>query len=212
MDFLVALGIGGAVALGELVSLYRDAPAKAVLTRPGGIYILLNTLASVAALALVRVFGWHFRIGGGGTEAQRWADVLVAGVGSMAVLRSSLFTVKVGDQSVAAGPGGFLQILLDAADRAVDRQRGADRASVVTRIMVGVRFDRAQVALPTFCIALMQNLSSADQVELRRNCDALAASPMPDAAKALSLGLLLLNVAGEGVLQAAIDNLGENIR
>ena len=217
LDFLLATVIGAGVGVGELVGRYRDAPAKAVGTFAGGAYITLNAAASVTALALIRAFGWHFGISGGSTptstsESQRWTEVLVAGFGAMAFLRSSLFAVKVGDQSVAVGPGGFLQILLNATDTAVDRTRGTGRASDAAEIMKDVSFANAKDALPTICIALLQNLSAEDQAELRRNVDALSKTDMPDRAKTLSLGCLLMNVAGRDVLQAAVKALGSEIK
>jgi hypothetical protein len=148
----------------------------------------------------------------GVSDAERWTQTLVAGFGSMVVLRSSLLTVKVADESVSIGPAALLQIVLNSLDTAVDRLRGGSRATEAAELMANVSFQKAKVALPTLCIALLQNLPSAAQVELRRNVDLLAMSSMSDVAKSLALGCLLMDVAGAQLLAAAIKALGAEIR
>src|SRR5205823_896422 len=65
----------------------------ALYTRPALFYILLNIAASVAALALTRAFGWTFGASGKpGDTTVRWTQALVAGIGAMALFRTSLFT------------------------------------------------------------------------------------------------------------------------
>jgi hypothetical protein len=105
----------------------------------------------------------------------------------MAALRSSLFSFRAGDQDVALGPSTVLRVVLDAADREVDRQRATARAVTVDRIMRGVVFDKAQLALPTYCLAILQNLPQEDQDQLARQSTALKDAPMDERAKNLSL-------------------------
>ncbi len=130
----------------------------------------------------------------------------------MAVLRSSLFSFRAGDQDVALGPSTSLRIVLDAADREVDRQRTTARAISVDKIMKGVVFEKAQIALPTYCLALLQNLPQEYQGQLARQSAALKDAPMDDRAKNLSLGLAIMDAVGEDVLVAAVDTLGKDIK
>jgi hypothetical protein len=131
---------------------------------------------------------------------------------AMALLRSSIFVVRVADQDVPVGPSSFLQIVLSAADRAVDRLRAEARATSVARVMSGVSFARANVALPTHCLALMQNLSQEDQEQLARQLNELRNADMPESVKVLSLGLALMNAVGEAVLVAAVKSLASEIK
>jgi len=50
LDYVAAALLGGLVGAGELSSRYRDAPGRALYTRPALFYILLNIAVSVAAL------------------------------------------------------------------------------------------------------------------------------------------------------------------
>jgi hypothetical protein len=174
------------------------------------IYISINIIASLAALLFVHVFGWTF--GATTPDTVRAYQVLAASFGSIAVLRTSLFTLKTGDNTIGIGPSVVLASLLDAADREVDRYRATGRSEDVVRLMRNVSFVKAEQALPTYCLALLQNVPDEDQTALRRAVDALAGSAMDDRLKALSLGLQLMNIAGVDVLTAAVNALGEEIR
>lgn len=199
---LVAL-LGALVGVGELVSRYRDAPGRALWTLPALIYVALNAVAGLVALALATPI----------TQGQSpIARVLIAGFGAMAVLRSSVFVVRSGEQDVAVGPSSLLQIVIGAADRAVDRHRARVRASAVAAVMNGVVFKRAYASLPTYCLALMQNLPPEDQQQLGRQIKALQDDPMNEDAKVLALGLALMNAVGEDVLLAAVTSLGPHLR
>ncbi|MGB9180908.1 MAG: hypothetical protein WCB68_16875 [Pyrinomonadaceae bacterium] len=215
-DYLAVAFLGALVGAGELVSRYRDEPTRALLTRQGGmipalLYVMINSVAGLAALKLIHVFGWNF----GGQETQsntRYTQVLVASFGAMALFRSSFFTLRVGGQDMGVGPSSVLKILLDATDRAVDRRRARGRSGEVSQIMKAVSFAKASEVLPAYCIALMQNLSQEDQRQLGNQVKELGPSTMDDHFKSLLLGLAILNFVGIDVLKAAVDALGERIR
>lgn len=209
VDFVIVGVLGGAVGIGELVSRYKDAPLRALFTRAAVLYAGVNVVAALALLGLAKAFGWNFGATG---EAARWTQVLASGFGSMAIFRTALFTVRVGDEDVSIGPSGFLQVILRAADRSVDRTRAAARAIEVEGAMRGVSFDKAQASLPAFCLALMQNLSPQDQRQLADEIDRLGRQDMPDYAKTLILGVTLMNIVGEGALRGAVEALGDQIR
>ena len=214
LAFAVAVTLfGGAVGMAELVSRYRDAPTRAIASLPAGLYIALNAAASLAAFGLIQVFDFRFGVTGADAGAKLlWVQALVASFGAMAAFRSSLFTVRVGDQDVGVGPQGLLQIILDAADRGVDRERAAGRAAEVATAMKDLSFQRAYIALPTLCLELMQNLPQDQQAALGDEIRKLKDAPMDEATKALVLGLKLMNVVGHPVLSAAITSAGPKIR
>jgi hypothetical protein len=211
VDYTAVAFFGGAVGLSELIARYRDEPWSAIRNKPAYLYIAINALAAVLALSLIRVFGWTFWANAKDPLQIRWAQILVAGFTSMALFRSSLFTVRVGDQDVGVGPSSLLQVVLGAADREVDRIRAESRATAVAEAMADVSFVRANVALPTLCMALMQNLSRDDQEAVGRQVDLLRTAPFDDGLKTLTLGLYLMNVIGEDVLLSAVKSLGPQI-
>lgn len=207
----IAGAIGAAVGAAELVGRYRDAPRKALTAAGAWIYVGVNALASAGALGLIHVFGWSF--GATDPDAVAWTRILVAGFGAMALFRSSLFVAKIGDQDVGIGPSALLDVLLRASDASVDRVRATARAKQVGPVMEGVSFDKAQVALPAYCFALLQNVAPEDQSAVARQVAGLAGEARTsEKAKALILGLTLMNVAGEDVLRAAVAGLSEEIR
>ena len=201
--------IGGAVGIGEIVSRYRDAPQRALSTAPALLYILINASAAIAALYFANVFGVA-----ASTDPQKTAitRVLLAGFGAMAFFRTSVFTARVGEQDIAIGPVAFLQVVLTATDRAVDRARADDRARAVALAMSGVSFDAAAAALPAFCLALMQNLTADEEKALGEAINSLQSSAMDSETKSKNLGLLLLNVVGDKVLATAVQDLAPQIK
>jgi hypothetical protein len=208
VSYVLVCGIGVLVGVGELVSRYRDAPEQAVRTVPAAIYIALNAAAAIAAFFLVLAYD----VVPGRGDAPAISRVMLAGFGAMAFFRTSIFTTRVGDQDVSIGPVAFLQIVLHAADRAVDRLRADARASAVSQCMAGVSFEAAQEALPAFCMALMQNVSPDEQQKASEAIQLLEASAMDDTTKAKNLGLILMNVVGEKVLLTAVSNLAAQIK
>jgi hypothetical protein len=209
IEYLLVAGIGGLVGTAELITRYRDRPGSLVRVPSTWAYVLLNAGAGAVTLLLMHTFDWRF--GADSEDAARAGQVIAASLGSMAVFRSALFTVRVGDEDVAVGPSTLLSSLLAAADRGVDRMRAKSRSQEAKNIMAGVSFAKARLALPTLCLALLQNLSAEDQADLRTAVDALAGSEMTDGQQALNLGLLLMNVAGPDVVAAAVDTLRAEI-
>jgi hypothetical protein len=208
-DYTIAAALGAVVSSGEIVARYRDEPWDTLRSLPAVFYMLINALASMGALTIVRTFNINF---GANETNTPLIQVIVAGLGAMMVFRSAFFTMRVGDQDVAVGAVSFLQVMLDAVDREVDRRRAILRADRVRRIMKGIAFDKALTALPTYSIALMQNMEDDDQKKLLDDLTRLSAFPnFDDGVKAQILGLAVMNYLGEDVLQASVDALRARI-
>jgi len=207
-----AAGLFGTLVGGtELAARYKDKPLAPLRTLPGWLYLSVNGVAAVAALALIRELrGIDF--GSASGLPAPVAQVLLAGFGTMAFFRSAFFTLRVGDSDVAIGPAAVLQVILSAADRACDRDRANPRSKLVARVMRGVAFDKAKEALPIYCFQLMQNVALDEQVEIGQRIATLATSNMNDRVKSFSLGLILMNIVGEEVLERAASDLGATIR
>jgi hypothetical protein len=209
LAFVIALGaFTGCV---ELVGRYRDAPARALSTPGGMMYIAVNVVTAVAGLVVLKTVGADF-IKETNPYNRAIYEALFAGFGSLTFLRSSIFKVRMDDKDVSIGPAILLDILLAAADRGVDRRRGRDRAAEVVETMKRVSFDKAIITLPSFCSSLMQNFNEQDQQKLTVQVKQLAASKGIDPqVRSLLLGLRLLNMFGGDVLRAAVTGLGSQI-
>jgi hypothetical protein len=209
VGYVVAGGLGGLLAVAELLSRYRDHPRRVATRAAAWVYIAVNVAASVAALYLAVRFGWDF-----GQERRSRAQavqVLVAGLGAAALFRSSLFMVKVGDEDVGVGPNLVLQSLLAAADRSVDRDQAQQRLQRVGEATKDMDFDKAHAALVTACLGATASVSAEDAAALHTSVEALANAPMTNRSKALALGMLIADVVGCDVLSMAIIELGDEI-
>lgn len=211
MAYITAGAIGSLVGVTELISRYKDQPGALLLVPSAWFYAILNACASVVALYLMRVFDWQSA--GSDPASAAVIQIALASLGAMAVLRTSIFNVKIEGNLVPIGPSALLMTFLAAADRGVDRVQSRRRSSYITGIMQGVSFEKARIALPTYCLSLMQNISSAEQQDLRKSVDSLAATDdLTDTQKAASLGVMLMNVVGPATLGVAVDALKGDIK
>lgn len=212
LQYVLVAALGLFVGAAELISRYTDQPWT-MLRYPAALwYLAINALAAVAALYAIHVFGWRLGLAANASAASvQLTQVLAAGFGAMALFRSSLFSVRVADNDIGIGPSGILAVFLSAADRTLDRNRAHPRAVVVGEIMKGVSFEKAMEALPTYCFALMQNLSADAQANAAKDIASLAGSDVSNNVKVLTMGLTLINVVGEDVLRAAVDSLRDEI-
>jgi hypothetical protein len=201
--------LGGSVGTAELLSRYRDAPTYVLLSPPGLGYVTINAGASLGAMGIILAFGWGF--GANDENAVQATQILIAGFGAMALFRSSLLTVKAGNDDVGIGPSSVLSIMMTASDRSADRLRAADRACRVQDVMADVSYEKAAHALPTVAIALMQNLGASDIAALNTDLEALKTEKLPDQTKSLLLGLKITDIVSTGVLSAAKESLGASI-
>lgn len=206
-QIVVAGALGCSVGVTELGARYRDDPVAALRTLPGLMYVTINGAAAVAALVIVKAFGWTFGLPRGASELQvQVIQVLVAGIGSAALFRSSLFTVRQGDQEIGIGPSALLTGLLGMVDRGVDRRRALERLG--RDDLAGLSFDSDYVALTELCTGALQNLDKADAQALGELAARLKAeSDLSDSAKLDCFGLQLLTLVGPKAVQAAAQHL-----
>ena len=203
--YLVVSLFGVIVGTAEVVSRYRDKPTKAIFSPPGILYILVNIGASCLALYFILIFEWTFGADENTSkEAIRLTQVMVAGFSSLALFRSALLTVRVGDNDLNVGPSAFLQTLLNATDRAVDRNRANERAEDVAKIMQNMQFDVVLSALPSICFGLMQNLPQESKDAATNELESLVRSSLTEEVKLKLLGLTLMNAVGPEVLENAV--------
>ena len=213
LGYTAVFAIGAIVGATELMSRYPDSPFRAVRNTFGLSYLLVNALGAIAALYLIEQFHWDFGLGSGQDMAIKVQLVqwMAAAFGAMSVLRSSLFNVRLGDKDLGVGPAAVLQVLLNAADRQVDRMRAEERSQAVKDAMKGIdSFAQIKIALPTHCMALMQNVSSDEEKRIRQVADNIEQLDIADCLKVLNLGLVLMNIVGDAVLSTAVKNVVES--
>lgn len=206
-EFVVVAGLSGLVAYGELLSRYKDSPVRLFSASPTPLYILVNVAAGLAAIVLVRQLHVLDH-----QSSPRLYEILLASFGAIAFFRTSLFTIRVGGSDVGIGPAALLQSLLDAADMMIDRDQAQGRAEDVAETMAKVNFDKAQLALPTLCFTLVQNLTADDQKNVADQIKNLAATEKIAAeSKTIILGVYLIRLVGADVLLRAVRALGNEI-
>jgi hypothetical protein len=208
VDYLCVAVIGLLVGGGELLNRYKDEPVKALFSLPAFFYVAVNVCAALIALRFIDVFQW---VSDADPNKAFLLRVSTAGAGSMALFRSAIFNARIGNKDVGIGLSGLLDLFLDAADRAVDRSRATPRAGLIIRLMNDIDFAKANAGLPSFCMALMQNVSAAEQQSLANAVASLRESQIPDDIKSAILGLTLLNIVGEEVLKTAVDALRKKL-
>lgn len=207
--FVAVFVIGALVGIGELVARYRDAPQSALWTFPAFLYIAINAFGAVVAIYVVQTF--HYAESPNALQT-RITHIFLAGFGAMAFFRSSVFITRVGEQDIPVGPAVFLQVVLRATDRAVDRIRARARAEFVAKRLDGISFERAYTPLPAFCLQLMQNVSPEEQNDVATALKAIqGTAELDNDTKVKNLALILLNVVGEEVLSVVIDKFGQQI-
>ncbi|WP_156311953.1 hypothetical protein [Methylobacterium platani] len=197
----------------EIVARYKGDPRRALLNLPALLYVTVNVLACLAMLACLRMIepAWLFADLAGKPNLQTLYLILAAGFGAMTLFRSSLFRIKTADGEIGFGPSALLDTLLFASDRAIDRSVAPPRGSAVQAIMKDVSFERAKIALPVYCFALMQNIPAREQRDLATQVKEIAPLGVPPEVSAANLGLLLMNVVGTDVLKQAVTDLGPYI-
>ena len=164
---LLVGAIGAFVGATDLMRKYKDSPEGALATPPARLYIAVNVVASMLALALIWVFNWTFDQDANQPAQVLVTQILVAGLSAMILFRSAMFTVRQGGEEMPIGPANVLQSILNASDRGVDRIRAEDRARKVYEQMKDISFDKASLELPVVALALMQNLSKEEQEGLQ---------------------------------------------
>lgn len=208
--FFVAM-LGALTGCIELIGRYRDAPFRALRTGGASAYIGVNVVAAISCLFLLQTIGANL-IQEADPQRRAIYEVLIAGFGSLAILRTALFKTKINDTEVSIGPAGLLDVLLTAADRSVDRSRASQRVADAAEIMKDVSFDKAIATLPTFCIGLMQNMTTDDQTSILRQVGVIQGNVAVDPyAKSVLLGTLLMRFVGLDVLRTAAKQLGPSI-
>lgn len=201
--YVLVFALGGLLGVTEILGRYTDSPTAA-LNSPGAFfYVLVNASSSALALFLLTRLAPDI--------TNPITQVLLAGLGAMAFLRSSVFKAKVGNEEVAIGPAIILDTLLKFADAQVDRGRAIDRASRIATIVQLLPLTQAGTDLPRLCFALMQNLPAEVRQRVLDDITLIVTdTKRSEPVKAMEIGLVLWSRVGIGTLTGAVDLLRKN--
>lgn len=201
IKFVFVVAIGGLLGLTEILGRYTDSPTAALKSPGAVIYVLVNAIASGVALYLLTELA-------PAAVSNPISQVLLAGLGAMAFLRSSVFKAKVGNEEVPIGPAIILDTLLKFADAQVDRGRAEDRAERIGEVVQSLPLGQVGVDLPRLCFALMQNLSVDIQQKLLNDITLIVTdTKRSESMKVLEVGLVLWSRVGIGTLVGAVTLL-----
>jgi hypothetical protein len=204
MDWALAFFIGMGTSLIELLSRYRDEPIKVIATSQfAWVYLLLNGLMAIGAHAVLLDSGFTTV----DTQTSRATLAVGSGVSAALILRSRVFTARLGDEQVSIGPGYIVDQLLGIIDAQIDRRRALQRVSIVVGIMDGKEFDGSRIHAATMITGSRQNLSLQDQKDLANQIREVGDRKIPDQEKAYALGFILLDFMGEEFLKAVSAKL-----
>lgn len=204
MDWALAFVIGMGTSLVELFSRYRDEPLKVIATSQfAWIYLLLNGLMALGAHAVL--LDSYFSTVDSVTS--RGGVAVFSGLGAALILRSRVFTARVGDEPVSIGPGYVVDQLLNIVDAQIDRRRALQRVSIVVSVMDGKDFDGSRMHAQTMITGSRQNLSLQEQKVLANQIREVVDRKIPDQEKSYALGFILLDFMGEEFLEAVAAKL-----
>jgi hypothetical protein len=204
MDWALAFFIGMGTSLIELLSRYRDEPIKVIATSQfAWVYLLLNGLMAIGAHAVLLDSGFTTI----DTQTSRATLAVGSGVSAALILRSRVFTARLGDEQVSIGPGYIVDQLLGIIDAQIDRRRALQRVSIVVSVMEGKEFDGSRIHAATMITGSRQNLSLQDQKDLANQIREVVDRKIPDQEKSYALGFILLDFMGEEFLQAVAARL-----
>lgn len=198
--WLLAFLIGCIAAFAELLSRYSEG-FKILKFKESYIYLSINGFASIFAYWLLRNYNMDLGL----FMHNEVGKVIIAGLSSMVILRSSFASIKNGDKTFEAGFAPVLQIFLNTADRTFDQSRSQNTIQEVGRIMKGVDFDGAHKSLPLSCFSAMQNLSEEEQKTIAKEIKLISDENDTTENKALILGMILARYTGTTLLEAIVD-------
>jgi len=215
----VAVSFGELVGFSEIITRYRDEPLRATFNRYGILYLLINGALSGCAYFLLRAYG--ARIFPAAQDPPLLASI-VAGFGSMAVLRSKLFVFRTDDgKDIPIGPDLVISSVLRIVDRKIDRLRAARRQQLVFELakrIAGVigsdsDFDNPN-SFVSISLASFQNLSTEEKQQIVSKSEELREKlkGKPSLFKAMVLGFVVLDIAGEENFRAIMQDLEEYLR
>jgi hypothetical protein len=212
IEYLIVYLLGAALGFSEVLFRFRDEPWLASPLPPATVYIVLNGFFSMAAYWLIVFLAINFGASEMESNLKTVLQVMTAGLGAMAFLRSGFFIAKFGnsDKDILVGPGFAAQRILDALVDSIRRYRAVARATIASNIAAKVSLNTLVNDVPLFMKQTMQ-MDEETSNSMKDFISAVSADAnVTEHAKKRSIALLLVNVGGEQALLAAVANLSDH--
>lgn len=193
--YFFAFSLGMLAAAAEIIQKFRGEPLDAVGTWEAFSYHIFNGLLSVMALFILIAFK-------GGVPADSLSKisyVVTAGLGSILIMRSKLFSVKVGDDEIAVGPEQIITVFLRFMENAIDRVRATSRIEFVRSTMDDLDFDTISDYTVTMLDAMQADEKARER--LGKSIFEIGEKEIDPQLKSYRLGFCLLNDMGEGFVE-----------
>ena len=197
--------LGMVTAFAEIISKFRDEPIKALRMPHALLYHLLNGAIAAFALKVLVVFSGPDVIA---DTQQQLKAVVISGLGSMLIMRSKLFNIKVAGEDVSFGPEQIINIYFRFMEAAIDRLRAQDRIEFVKSKLGNINPVKVFDYAVTMLLA-SQALDDKARKECIEGVKALKDGEFKDLSPKLRsyrLGFLLLDNMGENFVTTAFDN------
>lgn len=204
--YFASATLGSIVAYVELLNRYNTHFLAIIRAVPAVSYIVINGVISAGCLYLLRTYGFFdVEI----NQGKNLGQVLLAGVGSMSLLRSSIFTIKSssGNQK-QVGAIEIVEALLKSVEREFDRHSSSINLQEVGKIMQNVNIRRYGKDLITTCLNVMQGLSPEEQERLGSDVSKLMnEAGISEEIRAVNVGVVLARITGMKLLQKVVTTL-----
>lgn len=193
--------LGMLTAFAEVIGKYGDEPIKALRNWYAIFYHILNGLLAIFALKLLIINDVKIS-----TDMEKIKIVLTAGLGSMLIMRSKLFNIKVGGQEIAVGPDQIMMVFFSFMQESIDRVRSLSRISFVKEKLQDIDVEKVYKYCKVMLDSSQGKEGKIDKVKER--IDELVSSAInydDKQDKAYSLGFILLNEMGEDFVSTLFD-------
>jgi hypothetical protein len=172
-------------------------------------YLILNGTISVAALFLIY---YVKNIDPKSFTNIDISNILIAGLGGMMILRSSIFTIKHKGEKVEIGLGSIAQVFLNKVEWKMKTNAGSKKMIEVNDLMKDIDFNKAKDELSSLCIAYIDHFSESDNLDLTSGIKKIALFDIDNLNKSIQLGGIISQYCDFGVLKTAINVLNEKIK
>jgi hypothetical protein len=190
--FFFVFILGMLTAFAEIIGKFPDEPIKSLKTTHALCYHVFNGLIAMLALYILELADVAHK-----TELDQVKIVAVAGLGAMMVMRSKLFSVKVGNEEVSVGPDQVIKIFFNFMEDAIDRVRAQSRIEFVKENLANLRFDRISDYSTTMLLAAQALDKTERDAAVERIEKLRTDKPEDQELKSYRLGFYLLNLMGE---------------
>ena len=174
-------------------------------------YVLINGMLGVFALAIIVRYPEKFSFPAG-QPVPMFLGALLAGFGSLAVMRTRLMVLKGADnKEISVGPDLVIKTLMQMVDQYVDRERAANRLDIVTKNLgnlktLALKFQTFRKVADYLLASLLafQNLDEERKKQLKDVFSEYDKQTVPDDIKYLAMGFVFLTLVGENQFQEVL--------